>query len=105
MVDSSTAHKSFAELIAGNQPVFIDFYSDWNDACKAVKPILEDITLKMGNKVLILKIDVDKNPKLARLYNILSVPTLMIFKDNVIKWRQTGAVPFNTIEKVIRENL
>jgi thioredoxin 1 len=105
MVDSLTAHKSFAELIAGNQPVLIDFYSDWHDACKAVKPILEEVTHKLGNKVILLKIDVDKNPKLARLYNIQSVPTLMIFKNNEIKWRQNGLAPFSTIEKMIRENL
>jgi len=105
MADSLAAHKSFAELIAGSKPVLIDFYSDWHDACKVVKPILEEVNRKMGDKVIVLKIDIDKNPKLARLYNIKSVPTLMLFKNNELKWRQAGVTPANTIDMVVRENL
>ncbi len=105
MVDAIAAHKSFVELIAGNDPVLIDFYSDWNGPSKELQPILEEIKRKMGDLVILLKINVDKNPKAQRLYNIQSVPTLMIFKNNEIKWRQNGAASSQTIEKKIRENL
>jgi len=105
MVESLAAHKSFEELLAGNEPVLIDFYSNYSGPCKEVKPILEEVKEKMGKKVIILKIDVEKNPKLTRLYNIHSLPTLMIFKNNEIKWRQSGTTPSKTIEKIIRENL
>jgi len=105
MTESIAAHKSFAELIAGNEPVLINFYSNFSGPCQEVRQILEEVKGNMGNKLIILKVDVDKNPKIARQYNIHSVPTLMIAKKNEIKWRQSGTTPSKTIEKIIRENL
>ena len=105
MVDSIAAQKSFAELIAGNEPVLINFYSNYFGPNQEVKLILEEVKGKMGNKVIILKVDVDKNPKIARQYNIHSIPTLMIFKNDQIIWRQNGPASTKTIEIIIRENL
>lgn len=105
MVESAAAHKSFAELIAGDELVLINFYADWTEACNEVKSILERVRSKMKNEVIFLKIDVNKNPKLTRLYSIQSAPTLMLFKKNQILWKQAGVTPSQVIEKILQENL
>jgi thioredoxin 1 len=104
MIDTIAAQKTFEELIASGEPVLIDFYADWSPPSLQVKPIIDEIKRKLGRKVIVLKINIDKNPRVARLYNIYSVPTLMLFKDSEIKWRQTGVLTPAAIEKIIREN-
>lgn len=105
MTEVIAAQKSFTELISGEETVLVNFYSDWSAPCKAVKGVLEQLKLKMKDKLVVLKIDVDKNPKLVHYYNIHSVPTLMIFKSNEIRWRHTGTTTAPIIEKILRENL
>ncbi|HEX5113038.1 MAG TPA: thioredoxin family protein [Saprospiraceae bacterium] len=105
MTEVMAANKSFTEIISGEETVLVDFYSDWSTPSMAVKPIVEEVRQKMKNKLVVLKIDVDRNLKLARYYNIHSVPTLMIFKNNEIRWRHTGITTVPVIEKILRENL
>lgn len=95
----------FEEIIAQDQPTLVDFYATWCGPCKMQEPILKDVKERIGTSATILKIDIDKNPALANLYQVKSVPTLIIFKNKEIRWRQSGVFPANELERLLKENL
>lgn len=93
--------KSFNEIIQGETPVLVDFFATWCGPCKAQGPILDQLKNKIGNKAIILKIDIDKNPAVAQRFSIRSVPTLMVFKKGKITWKQSGVFQARELESVL----
>ena len=91
----------FQDIIAGDTLVLVDFFAEWCGPCKMMKPVLEELKKKMGNKIIILKIDIDKNISLSSEYRIQSVPTLVLWKQGEIIWRQSGALSLNELEQIL----
>lgn len=90
----------FHEIIAGSEPVLVDFFATWCGPCQMMHPVLERVHEKTSGKARILKVDIDKNPDLAREYNVRSVPTLIIFQNGELKFRTAGV---QTAEDLVQE--
>jgi thioredoxin 1 len=92
----------FSQLISSSKPTLVDFFAEWCGPCKMMKPILVDLKNRVGDEAVIIKIDVDKNPQLAQEFQIQGVPTLAIFKEGKIVWRQSGVMQAGKLERIIK---
>ena len=95
---------NFNDIIKSEKPVLIDFFATWCGPCKMMGPILQDVSRKVGDKARVLKIDVDRNPQVAAKYQIQGVPTIMLFKNGKMLWRQSGVVQAKDLVKVIEQH-
>ncbi|HPC98622.1 MAG TPA: thioredoxin [Bacteroidales bacterium] len=93
--------ENFYDIIGSSRPVLVDFSAEWCGPCRMMAPVLEQLKRRMGDRVRILKIDVDQNPDLASKYNIRSVPTLILFVNGVNKWSGSGVMTSDYLENVI----
>ncbi len=93
----------FREIVASKKPVLIDFFAEWCAPCKKLIPILKEVANEMGDEVKVIKIDLDKNPILAQKLNVRTVPTLAIYKEESLLWRQSGVVPKAQLIKALKE--
>jgi thioredoxin 1 len=97
------SQETFSEIIRGEKPVLVDFTAEWCGPCRMMKPILEELHVKMGEQVRILKVDIDKSPLVSSVYHVSSVPTLILFQKGNILWRQSGVIPAGSLQKIITQ--
>jgi thioredoxin 1 len=93
---------SFNDIIQGDTPVLIDFFATWCGPCKYQAPILEELASAIGEEARIIKIDVDRNQAIAAQYGVRSVPTLMIFKNGEVKWKEAGVKEKEQLIQLLR---
>lgn len=95
---------TFNEMIQSPKPVLVDFSAEWCGPCKMMAPILKDVKKEIGDSAAIIKVDVDKNPAAAQQYQIQGVPTLILFKEGKLLWRQSGVVPKAGLVDMIKKH-
>ena len=91
----------FSEIINQGTPVLVDFFAEWCGPCKTMSPILKQVKDVLGDKISIIKIDVDKNQSLAAKYQVRGVPTFILYKEGKQVWKQSGAVQKNELINII----
>jgi thioredoxin 1 len=96
---------NFDTIINENRPVIIDFHATWCGPCKVQSPILKEVSSELGEKVRVIKIDVDQNQELAMRYQVQGVPTIAIFKNGQLKYRQAGVHSKSQIMSVLNNNI
>jgi len=98
--------KSFTDLINNSPtPVLVDFYADWCAPCKTLSPIVQQVSSAMHGHVKVIKVNVDKNQSAAMKYQIRGVPTLILFRQGKILWRQAGVVQKNALQQILEQHL
>ncbi|WP_062056600.1 thioredoxin family protein [Aquimarina longa] len=93
----------FGDIISIEVPVLLDFFTEWNEPSLAMHPVLRDVAAALGDKGKVVKIDVDKNEELATALRIKGLPTLMIYKEGEMVWRQSGEQDANTLIGLMKE--
>lgn len=96
---------SLKKLLSGKTPVLIDFFATWCGPCKAIHPVLEKLKKEVGERLHVLKVDIDKsaNRVFTEQHQVLAVPTLVLYKDGMIVWRQSGALSLSQLEEIVRQ--
>ena len=83
----------FTSTISGDKPVLVDFWAEWCGPCKLIAPVLEEISAEYGDKITVAKLNIDENPQSPASYDVMSIPTMVVFQDGVEKKRIVGARP------------
>lgn len=95
----------FSEMIAGTKPVLVDFYATWCAPCKMQSPVLDEVKRRMGDDIVVVKVDVDHNREVAVAYHVQSIPTLMVFRGGEMLWRGTGLHQADDLVERLRQYL
>ncbi|MFY8008155.1 MAG: thioredoxin [Flavobacterium sp.] len=94
-------NSSFDQIIQSEKPVLIDFFATWCGPCQMLGPVLKEVKDQLGDRISIIKIDVDKNQELAAMQQVRGVPTMMLFQNGKQLWRQSGLLSKEEIIKNI----
>jgi len=94
-----------SSIIRSDTPVLIDFYAEWCRPCQAMIPVLNDVSKRMGKRAKVIKLNVDRHPRIAAEYRVQNLPTLMVFKHGKMIWRQSGVVPAQRLIQVIERSI
>lgn len=97
--------ETFGDVIKSAQPVLVDFHATWCGPCKMMAPELQKFAQKNTGKLRVIKIDIDKNPAAAQQFNIQGVPTLILFKEGKVLWRQSGAMSSSQISDAVKSHI
>jgi len=97
--------ETFGDVIKNTQPVLVDFHATWCGPCKMMAPELQKFAQKNNGKLRVIKIDIDKNPAVAQQFRIQGVPTLILFKEGKVLWRQSGAMSSGQISDAVSSHL
>lgn len=92
---------TFTDIINSEKPVLVDFYADWCGPCKMLGPILKEVKDVLSDRLRIVKVNVDINPKAADYYRVKNVPTLMLFQNGRPLWRQSGVLSKAQILEIV----
>ncbi|MCB0457036.1 MAG: thioredoxin [Flavobacteriaceae bacterium] len=95
---------SFNNIISSQKLVLVDFSADWCGPCKMLAPILKQVKDELGDEIKIIKIDVDKNQALASKYQVMGVPTLILYKDGKQVWRQSGVLQKHELVQLVQSH-
>lgn len=97
--------ETFKEVISSDRLVLVDFFATWCGPCKAMHPVLVNLKQQQGDRLRIIKVDVDKHQQTAAQYNVQAVPTLALFRSGQLLWCQSGALPLNQLQAVVESYL
>ncbi|UXX81375.1 thioredoxin [Reichenbachiella carrageenanivorans] len=92
---------TFSDIIHGDQPVLVDFYADWCGPCQQMAPVLSELKGELNGQAQVIKVDVDKNQKVSQVYQIRTIPTMILFKKGKILWRHSGTATKAQLKSVI----
>lgn len=93
---------TFQEIIKGEIPVLVDFYAEWCSPCKTMNPILKSIKKHFGDKLKIIKINVDNNQQVANKFQVKGIPTFILFQNSEILWKKSGVINENSFVEIIK---
>ena len=93
---------NFNSVINSDTPVLIDFYAEWCQPCKVQSPILHELARELNEKLRVVKVDVDKNPEISNRFQVRSIPTLMLFKNGTLIWRNSGVASKQQLIDVVK---
>lgn len=94
-----------AEVLKNSKPVLVDYWAEWCGPCRQVGPVLEEIAAEYGSMIDIVKLNVDENPQVVKVYGIMNIPTLSVFMDGKIVKQIVGAKPKSALLRELREFL
>lgn len=102
---SKLTDSTFQDAISGDRPVLVDFWAEWCGPCRMVSPVLEEIAAEHQDKITVAKLNIDENPRTPQSFDVMSIPTMIVFQNGVEKKRIVGARPKNQIERELAEYL